>query len=225
MRIMAVDDEQAVLKLIKSLMEPLGVEVLPITDSREAAQRANTDKFDGVLVDTKMPFLDGFELTKIVRASAANGKVPVVMLTGLNDAETMRKGFKAGVTFFLSKPINLERLSNLIKVMRGPMLREKRRYARLPFRGTVNCQFGAKEFKTESVNMSEGGMLLEASGGAALGEEMNLEFTLPQSPRPLRVRAKVVRKEAPDRIALQFLSLEAEPCQVITDYVAGRVKE
>src|SRR5713226_7234072 len=165
MRVMVVADEVQTLKAIKAMVEPLGLEVLAIADSREAAQRANTDKFDGVFLDSRMPFLDGFELTKIIRSSPANAKVPIVMLTGANDAETMRTAFKVGVTFFLTKPVNLDRLNSLVKVMRAPMLKEMRRYARLPFRCAVKCQLGSKQFTTNSVNISEGGMLLETSGG------------------------------------------------------------
>ncbi len=224
MRVLVVDDDEATLKVIKALVEPLGLEVLALADSREAAQRVNTDKFDGVFVDTKMPFLDGFALAQSIRASAANARVPIVMLTGLSDAETMRRGFKAGVTFFLSKPVNLERLHSLVKVMHGPMLRERRRYARLPFRAVVNCRLGAKQFKTESVNISEGGILLAASGGAIVGDELDLEFALAAQTHSVRVRARVIRKEAPDRTATMFLNLDAPDQQAIRDYITGRIK-
>jgi len=105
LKILVVDDEQDILKLVKGLLEPLGVEVLGLADSREAAQRVNKEKFDGVFLDSRMPYLDGFGLAKSIRGSPLNGKVPIVMLSGANDVETMRKGFQAGITFFLSKPI------------------------------------------------------------------------------------------------------------------------
>jgi c-di-GMP-binding flagellar brake protein YcgR len=104
------------------------------------------------------------------------------------------------------------------------MLRERRRYARLPFCAVVNCRLGTKQFKTESVNISGGGILLAASGGAIVGDELNLEFALaPQTPA-VRVRAKVVRKEASDRTATMFLTLEAPDQQAISDYILGRIK-
>lgn len=212
------------MKVIKALVEPFGVEVLAMADSREAAQRATTDKFDGMIVDTKMPFLDGFGLVQVVRASHANSKVPIAMLTGMNDVETMRKGFKAGITFFLSKPVNMERLNTLVKAMRGTMLKERRRYARLPLRTAVTCQTGDKHFQTESVNLSEGGLLLEASGGAKMGQELNAEFVVPPGNHLIKVQVRVVRKEAPDRIALQFLALDPEDRQSIQDYISDRIK-
>lgn len=225
LKIMVVDDEQDVLKVIKGLVEPLGVEVLAIADSREAAQRANNEKFDGVFLDTRMPHLDGFSLAKSVRGSRLNNTVPIVMITGASDAETMRKGFQAGVTFFLSKPINLERMAGLLRAMRWTLLREKRRYSRLPLRAPVICQFGEKRFRSESANISEGGMLLETSGGAKLEQELGLEFVIPQSSHKFQIRAKVVRKEPPDRIAVQFLYLSPEDRSAIQDYIIGKVRD
>jgi CheY-like chemotaxis protein len=224
MKILIVDDELDVLKAIKAMMAPHGMEVLAISDSREAAQRVNTDKFDGVFLDVNMPNVDGFALTRSVRASRANAKTPIVMLTGLNDVATMRTGFKAGVTFFLSKPVNLERLNALIKVMRGPMLKERRRYARLPFRVPVTFQLGAKQFKTASINISGGGMLLEASGGASLGQELTVEFAIPPSARSSKVRTKVVRKDALDSIGLEFVGLEPQDRQAIHEFIVGQIK-
>src|SRR5208283_4228403 len=104
MKLLVVDDDPAALDLIKALVEPQGYEVLALTDSRRAAECVNKQPFDGVFVDVLMPKLDGFELTKLIRASRLNSRAPIVMITASQDLETMRGGFKAGVTFFLTKP-------------------------------------------------------------------------------------------------------------------------
>ncbi len=222
LRIMVVDDEPAVLKLIKGLVEQLGCEVLAIADSREAALRVNTDKFDGVLLDGNMPHLDGFALTQKLRSSPANSRVPIVMLTGDGDAETMRKGFKAGITFFLSKPVSLERLSGLVRVMRGPMLKERRRYARLPYCTKVACRSGTRDFQVQSVDISERGILIEGSNGINQGDELGLGFVIGPAAKTVRVQAKVVRKEASGRVALEFINLDAEAQLAIQNFIAGR---
>ena len=249
LKIMVVDDEPDVLKLIKSIVEPLGYEVLALADSREAARRLESEKFDGIVLDILMPHLDGFELARRARASSLNGGAPVLMITGLNDIDTMRKCFSLGVTFFLNKPFTYERLYSLFSAARGSMLRERRRYARLPFCTTVECKFGKlgeKHFRAVSLNLGESGMLLEPSGGLEVGQEVVLEFTLPQTrdaqaaavkgpgkssfPEPtapgsgLRtIRAKVVRKALPDRIAVQFANLTLEDRELIQRYIMGRV--
>ncbi len=146
LKVLIVDDEPAVLKLFKTIVEPYGFEVLTLADSGEAARRLEKEKFDGLFVDAQMSHPDGFELTQSVRASRLNSRVPIVMFTGYHDVEAMRKGFRAGVTCFIGKPVNHERLSGVLKTMRGSMLREKRRYARLPYRTAVTCRSGSQLF-------------------------------------------------------------------------------
>jgi len=225
LRLMIVDDEPDVLKVLKSLLESLGYEVLALADSREAAQRAERQKFNGIFVDAHMPYVDGFELTRRIRNSTSNGSVPVVMLTGYDDVRTMRAGFKAGITFFLGKPVDINQLAGLFKPLRGAMLREKRSYIRLPLRTVVTCRTEKKQFTAVSQNISEGGMLLENSGGLEAGQEMELSFSLPQIPRTVSPHARVVRKDPSDRIAVQFVELDPEELKRIQDFIAGLVKE
>src|SRR5271157_3835465 len=104
MKILLVDDEPEVCRLVKTMVEPLGVEVRTSSDSREAALILQTEKFDGIMLDVAMPNLDGVELTRKIRASPPNQQVPIIMITGMDDVETMRRAFEAGATFFIGKP-------------------------------------------------------------------------------------------------------------------------
>jgi CheY-like chemotaxis protein len=228
LKIMAVDDEPEMLQLIKAMAEPLGMEVSTAVDSREAAQLVKTEVFDGFVVDARMPHLDGFELTKCIRTSPANAGVPIAMLTGMDDVETMRQGFRAGITFFLSKPFSRDRASGLLSAMRAAMLRERRRHARLPYRTTVECRFGEhgeRVFKVESLNLGEGGMLFEPSGGVDVGQEVSLEFSMPNCRKCLNAKARVLRREPPDRVAVEFIFIEPEDKEVIRDYIFGRAQQ
>jgi len=222
-RILLVDDEAKVSELMKVMLEPLGCNVVTSADSREAADQVTKQKFDGVFVDVQMPHLDGFGLTKLIRASRANARVPIVMLTALDDVETMRAGFRAGITLFLGKPFTGEKLRGLFNVLRGAMLTGRRRYARLPLGTTVNCTAGSQALKLNSLNISLGGMLLSNSGRLDVGQEVDLELMIPQVPRLLNPRGRVVRKEPPDRIAVQFINLAPEDREAIQSYIGGNV--
>ena len=225
LKIIAVDDELEVLQLLKLMVEPLGCEVLMVKDSRDAARLLESEKFDGVVLDVRMPHMDGFELTQRIRKSGINRQVPIVMLTGLDDAATMRKGFNAGVNFFLAKPFTRERIVGLFNAARGAMLNEKRKNMRLPFRATVTCRWSGNrqgQFKTGSINVGENGMLLAPSGGLELGQEIELEFEFPASNQPVNSRAKVIRRNQPDQIAVEFVSLAAKARDAIRAYINAR---
>lgn len=224
LKILVVDDDPDVMKATKTVIQSLGYEVLALSDSREAAERINRQKFDGIFVDSRMPNMDGVELVRHIRNSSTNNSVPIVMLTGYDDVETMRAGFRAGITFFMGKPPDIKQVSNILKLMQDVMLREKRSYVRLPLRTVVTCRSDPYRFTSASLNISEGGMLLETSGGLEIGREVEVRFSVPQSPSTLNPRARVVRREPPDRMGVQFVDLSFEDRNAIQGYIAIRVK-
>ena len=123
-KLLVVDDEVPILKLLKEILRALGAEVLAVADSSQALEYVEQQKFDGIFLDVNMPGLDGIEFTTRIRVSALNKKVPIVILSGLDDAETMRKGFRAGASAFLGKPVTRDRVQRLYQTMCGPMLME-----------------------------------------------------------------------------------------------------
>ncbi len=226
LRIIAVDDDPSTLELLKALVEPLGYEVLAVRDSRDAARLIDHEKFDGVVVDVLMPHMDGFQLTQCIRNSQLNRKVPIIMLTAQDDADTMRKGFSAGVNFFLGKPFTRERMTALFAAARGSMLKEKRVHTRLPYRATVDCKwFGQRQghFKAGSVDICEAGMLLGPSGGLDVGQEIDLEFEMPTSKAPLKPRAKILRRDKTDNIAVEFINISDKDREAIRTFINARV--
>lgn len=225
---MAVDDEPAILNLLKTQLESQGCEVVDVVDSREAVERLNNEKVDGLLVDVIMPYVDGFLLTRQARLSKLNRRVPIVMLTALDDAETMRKGFEAGANFFLGKPFTRERVYNLLRATRGPMLRERQRYARLSYRTGVDCAYGTepqKQFRSGSVNISEGGMMLSPTGGLAIGQELEVAFSLPNISHIIKTRAQVVREIPPNAMGITFLKLTERDEKDLQAYISARLEE
>jgi CheY-like chemotaxis protein len=224
MRILVIDSDPEVLKTTKGVIQSLGYEVLAIADAAQAAASITHRKFDGVFLDSRMSLEGGSAMIRHIRNSPTNNSVPIVMLAGVEDVETMRAGFRAGITFFMAKPPDVKQVSDILRLMRGVMLREKRSYVRLPLRTVVNCRTEHHEFTSGSLNLSEGGMLLDTSGGMAVGQEIELRFSLPPTPGQLNPRAQVIRREAPDRMAVQFLGLSSDDRQAVQAYIAVRIK-
>ncbi|HLY60297.1 MAG TPA: response regulator [Terriglobia bacterium] len=226
MKIMVVDDQPEVLGSIKTMLEPLQCEVLAFADSREAARLIKTQSFDAVFLDAVMPHMDGFELTEIVRSSTQNSKVPIVLLTCSDDIHSMRRGFKAGANYFLGKPVTPERVCTLFNAVLGPMLSQRRKYARLPFQTTVTCSYGPhgeNSFLARSLNIGEGGMSLQSAAGLKIGKSVNLVFSLPSTDRQLRLVAKVHRFTQPDRYGVEFVQPSEADQEAIRGYIAGEV--
>ncbi len=225
LRILLVDNEPDVLKVVKGLAESMGYEVESLNDSLEAAQVVNLRKFDGAIVSASTPLMDGFVLVRYIRFSTSNRGIPIIMLSKVADAQTMQKAFNAGTTYFVSKPLDPQKLQGVLSSMRGQMLKEKRSYARRPVRTPVVCIADMKQFKSLSVNLSQGGMLLEASDGLEVGQSADLQFTLPGIPGQVNLRAMVVRREPSGRMAVQFTLVGPAEHKALGAFIAGVVQD
>jgi len=224
---MAVDDEPAILDPLKVMLEAHGYEVLTIRDSREALKRLEDEKVDGLFVDARMPQLDGFELTRLVRTLKLNGQIPIVMLTASDDGETMRKGFNMGISFFLGKPFTRERVHKLLGAIRGSMEREQLRYVRVPLQASVGCSWGyhsAGQFKSDCQDISEGGMRLRPLEGLVVGQAVSLAFTLPNISQKLSVNAHVARKFPDGGIGMKFVALPPQEKSSLQLYISACLK-
>ncbi len=224
LRVMVVDDDPASLLIVKASLERLEAQVTTWTDSREAAARLAEERYDLFLLDARMPGLDGFELTRRIRASRLNSAVPIVMLTASDDGQTMREGFRSGITFFLGKPVNFARLRGLLEAARGSALKERRRHVRIPFRTDVLCRFGEQRFRAQSLNLGGNGMSFQPSGGLEEGQIAEVSLVLPGEPQPLHLQAKVVRPEPPDGVAVEFVDLPPEERAALRSFFEGLMK-
>jgi len=225
MKILLVDDEPEVCRLLKAMVEPLGVEVRTSSDSQEAALILENEKFDGIMLDVAMPNLDGFELTRKIRSTPPNQNAPIIMITGFDDVDTIRRAFEAGATFFIGKPFSREKVYALFRTARGAMLAERRRGARLPYRTTVICLRGEERFNATSISIGESGMGLESSGTAQVDDVLALEFNMPDVKKPVKVTGKIRVKEATGRTSIEFIDTSDAARDAIRDYIHGKVTE
>jgi CheY-like chemotaxis protein len=223
-KLLVVDDAPEDLKVVQGMLQSLGYEVMALTDSRQAQVRIDREKFSAAFIDAHMPHLDGCALSRHIRNSPSNSTIPIVLLTKHGDIEDMRAGFKSGVTFFVSKPLELENLSVLVRAIQNAMLRDKRRYIRLPLYAVVSCRVGQREFNASTLDISEGGILLESGANAATGPEVDLLFALPGVVGMLSPRCTVVRRDPQGRMAVRFTSLEGDERKAIQGYIAGIVR-
>jgi CheY-like chemotaxis protein len=249
-KILMVDGDPAVLDLAKSSTTSVQwCELTTVVDGRDAARLLQLHKFDGVIVADRIPHVDGFELIRHLRESSLNSGAPIVMLTSDESIEIMRRGFKAGVTFFAAKPPNRERFFRLFNAVHGAMESERRRHHRLPYHTSVKCALADQEvknhFMAESIEISEGGMSIKPSAGMAIGQILELEFTFPQSAQPApsnspksrkglfgekdahvsgpqKVRARVRNVHPPGEVmGMDFQGLTAKQREAIQHYIEG----
>jgi len=222
LRVLIVDDHLPSAELMAVHLQSLGAEVTVCHQSARAIQLAEEQGFDGIFLDLMMPGRDGFDVARNIRASRWNARTPIVIVSGREVADTMRRAFSAGATFFLQKPVDRGKLTRLFAATRGALHENRRRFIRIPLRTRVFCRTRAgTDFVAESVNLSQEGMLIIAEARVTAGERIDVEFTLPGQPRAVRTAATVQRLDNAGRAGIHFEAMAAGDVQGLRELVAS----
>lgn len=105
-RILVVDDEPAMLRILSKLLGREGYEVLQASSATEALQIVEREDIDTVILDVMMPEVDGVELCRRIRAHPVRGRAPIVFVSAADDVYHRRKAREAGADDFITKPID-----------------------------------------------------------------------------------------------------------------------
>lgn len=124
-RVMVVDDDQEVLTVIQKLLEPEGFRVTTLSDPRRFWDILTEFSPDLLILDLKMPYVNGIELCQVLRNDPHWSGLPVLFLTAYAQANTVEQIFAAGADDCVSKPIVGSRLVTRIfnRLQRTQLLR------------------------------------------------------------------------------------------------------
>jgi DNA-binding response OmpR family regulator len=113
-RILLVDDEHSVQKLLAYPLRKEGYEVVSALDGREALDRLRDDEFDLVVLDVMLPKVDGFDVCRQIRASSA---VPIIMLTAKAEEIDKVLGLELGADDYITKPFSVREFRSRVKAV------------------------------------------------------------------------------------------------------------
>jgi len=111
--VLVVEDDIAHRLMLTSLLEEWGYRVKEAANGLEAVQSVRSHPFHAVLMDLRMPRMDGLEATRIIRQLRPD--LPVIMVTASPPGEVMRKAREAGVMAFVFKPLDIDKLKGALK--------------------------------------------------------------------------------------------------------------
>jgi len=122
MKILVVDDERNIRESIQRLFELEGIESITATDGRDAAGKIGEEAFDAVVLDLKMPGMDGQALLEWIRAEGL--RTPIIMISALGDINDAVKALKSGASDYLIKPFDPAELILRVKTIVGGRKRD-----------------------------------------------------------------------------------------------------
>jgi len=107
MRILVVEDQDSIRRMIEALVQGRGYQVTAVASGAKAIDVASTDPPDLVLLDLMMPGqYDGFEVCRRLRAEPATRKIPIVVITAMDDDGARTRAAEAGASAFYTKPFS-----------------------------------------------------------------------------------------------------------------------
>jgi DNA-binding response OmpR family regulator len=126
-KILIADDEPDVLEISAKKIGQAGYEVVTASDGQEALNKIYQDRPDVIVLDVKMPKLDGFEVLKRLREKPLADKwQPVIIVSAMGELEDMKKGYSLEADYYIAKPCDMSvilkgiaTMLNLIPVRRS----------------------------------------------------------------------------------------------------------
>jgi len=112
--ILIVDDDAVSLNLLTKLVEKLSYTVLPAHDGRQALDILNQVTIDLVIADYEMPFLNGLDLLKNVKAH--HPRLPFILVTAYSNLKIIREAWELGAFDFFQKPVFVDRLNQTVRL-------------------------------------------------------------------------------------------------------------
>jgi DNA-binding response OmpR family regulator len=118
MHILVVEDDRELAEYVRRTLEEEGNKVSTCFDGRTGLRTAQTSPFDMIVLDVMLPYLDGLEVTRRLRAGAI--RTPILLLTGRDAPQDIVRGLDAGADDYLTKPFSFEVLLARLRARTRP---------------------------------------------------------------------------------------------------------
>ncbi|MCK4864559.1 MAG: response regulator [Gammaproteobacteria bacterium] len=113
--ILIVDDSRTAIAVLKKTLAPTGYDILSAEDGEEGIAMAKLHQPDLILMDIIMPGLNGFQATRILRKDTDTQDIPIVIISGNEQATEKFWGLRVGANGFLAKPVDRAELFHLLR--------------------------------------------------------------------------------------------------------------
>ena len=117
LKILLVDDEDEVRSGLREFLEELDYAICEAADGEEALAKTFTEKPHMILLDLRLPKIDGYQVCQTLKGNPITSGIPIIMVTALNTTPNKVKGIEFGADDYIDKPFDLNELAARIKMV------------------------------------------------------------------------------------------------------------
>ena len=117
--VLVAEDDEDILALVAYRLERAGYDVITATNGEDAANLAAAERPDLAVLDVMMPRLDGYAVTRRIRADERTATMPVILLTARVQEADVARGFEAGADDYIKKPFSAQQLHARVQAALG----------------------------------------------------------------------------------------------------------
>jgi two-component system sensor histidine kinase/response regulator len=115
--VLVADDDDSILRVVAMMLGTKGIRVITADDGEQALERATKQLPDAILLDIRMPKLDGFQVFEKLRANPLTAHIPVAFFTADKDFTDFRKAQEMGSLIYISKPFKPNTLIDSVTML------------------------------------------------------------------------------------------------------------
>ncbi|HEY3997475.1 MAG TPA: response regulator [Candidatus Xenobia bacterium] len=116
-KVLLVDDDEHILRSLRTYLEMESFEVETAGGGAEALQKVGTMAPDLIVLDVMMPQMDGFQVLEALKGQPATENIPIIMLTAKGQDPDVLKGYQRGASCYMTKPVNYNELVDNINLV------------------------------------------------------------------------------------------------------------
>ncbi len=224
-RTILLADDAAMFREIGALFLARTGRVITANNGYQCLESIGRERPDVIVADLDMPCMSGDELCRRIKADEALRQIPVILVTSSDLADERARAVRAGADDVIAKPIH--RISLIQAVNRFLRSGSVRGLLRVPLGADICVRRLEDEFWGEAINLSRGGLFVEAPCPIPIETEVDLDFRLPGSGISLTPTAQVIwhRESLAGSCAgmgLQFLALDRDSSREIDGFIYER---
>ncbi|MFH1859790.1 MAG: response regulator [bacterium] len=118
-KILVVDDDIAIVRMIEFKLKTAGLEVTCAFNGQEALDKISEDKPDVIITDINMPLMTGIELVRQLKSSVQTMDIPIIILTARGEDEQKEEAGQIGANVFVNKPFAPSKLLEIVQQIAG----------------------------------------------------------------------------------------------------------